>query len=228
MFSHYYDKDRIASLVGEDNHRGVIGGLWEEVGVMQFALLRQHGLRPDHRLLDIGCGSLRGGVHFVPFLDAGNYWGTDLNQSLLDAGYEKEILPQDWAERLPKAQLVEDAEFDLPGVTGKFDFVLAQSLFTHLPLNHLRLCLEKVQAAVRAGGKFLFTYFEIPADAAYSLPFKHKVGGVTTFAHKDPYHYKVADLEFATKGTDWLLEEAGPWGHPRAQNCAVLRKVGSA
>ena len=46
-------------------HREAVGGLWEEMRRLQFDFLANQGLKPDHKLLDIGCGSMRGGVHFV-------------------------------------------------------------------------------------------------------------------------------------------------------------------
>ena len=39
-----------------------IGGLWDQMGQHQFDFLKKKGLKPQHKLLDIGCGSLRGGV----------------------------------------------------------------------------------------------------------------------------------------------------------------------
>ena len=44
---------------------------------------------PHHRLLDIGCGALRGGVHFVRYLEDGNYAGLDVNRSLIAAGHRE-------------------------------------------------------------------------------------------------------------------------------------------
>ncbi len=38
-----------------------VGGLWDEIGQLQFDFLRAKGLLPRHKLLDFGCGSLRGG-----------------------------------------------------------------------------------------------------------------------------------------------------------------------
>src|SRR3979409_2149502 len=61
------------------DHRAAVGGRWEEIGELQFQFLRTHGLEPQHRLLDIGCGSLRGGVRFVSYLDPGNYFGIDIS-----------------------------------------------------------------------------------------------------------------------------------------------------
>jgi hypothetical protein len=56
-------------------HRRRVGGMWEEIGRLQFDFLLSKGLQSRHFLLDIGCGSLRGGIHFIGFLDAGRYDG---------------------------------------------------------------------------------------------------------------------------------------------------------
>ena len=56
-------------------HRLFVGGvddfLWTRIGELQFDFLRAQGLRPNHVLFDIACGALRGGVHFINYLDAG-------------------------------------------------------------------------------------------------------------------------------------------------------------
>lgn len=61
--------------IGGEGPRGYVGGLWHELGELQFRFLVDQGLRPEHVLLDIACGSLRGGVRFVPYLNPGNYLG---------------------------------------------------------------------------------------------------------------------------------------------------------
>jgi hypothetical protein len=91
MESAYDDVDGIRIVVSRGEHRDVIGGLWDQLGQLQFDYMIREGLKPHHKLLDIGCGSLRGGIHFIRYLDAGNYIGTDPNMSLLDAGYEIEL-----------------------------------------------------------------------------------------------------------------------------------------
>ncbi len=53
------------------------------MGELQFKFLVGWGLRPGDFLLDVGCGCLRGGVHFVRYLEAGHYFGIDVNSSLL-------------------------------------------------------------------------------------------------------------------------------------------------
>jgi hypothetical protein len=89
--SKYYDRDAIAREVAAGKHRETVGGKWDEIGILQFEYLVAKTLRPEHRLLDIGCGCLRGGVHFIRYLDPTNYFGIDVNQSLLDAGYNVEL-----------------------------------------------------------------------------------------------------------------------------------------
>lgn len=46
----------------EGPHRGAVGGMWDQIGKLQFEFMVKHGLKPEHKFLDIGCGSLRGGA----------------------------------------------------------------------------------------------------------------------------------------------------------------------
>ena len=72
--------------MSDNHHRQMVGGLWDEMGQLQFDFLVRQGLSPEHRLLDIACGCLRGGVHFVRYLQPGNYYGVDVNAPLLERG----------------------------------------------------------------------------------------------------------------------------------------------
>src|SRR5689334_15595174 len=72
-------------------HRTYVGGLWDELGQLQFDFLVNNGLKPQHYLLDIACGSLRAGVHFIPYLEVGHYLGIDKEEDLIQAGIEQEL-----------------------------------------------------------------------------------------------------------------------------------------
>ena len=78
---HRFAMDRLARR----DPRQAVGGLWDHLGPLQLEVLRAHGLRPEHRLLDIGCGSLRGGRHLMRYLEPGNYWGLDISPEILAA-----------------------------------------------------------------------------------------------------------------------------------------------
>lgn len=72
-------------------HHAYVGGRWDEIGRLQFDFLVGRGLQPDHVLLDIACGSLRGGVQFIPYLDRGHYLGLEREQALVDKGLSREL-----------------------------------------------------------------------------------------------------------------------------------------
>lgn len=212
----YYDNTSIDAAVEAGKHRTIIGGLWEEIGQLQLDFLLSRGLEPRHRVLDIGCGSLRTGVKLVRFLDAGNYFGTDINQSLMSAGYDIELRNEGLAHKLPPSHLVANGEFDFSWAPVLFDYVLAQSVFTHLPLNFLRVCLEKLFDVVLPGASFYATVFEIPEDRPSHLPYVHS-GGVTSFGNKDPYHYRFTDMKYCCRNLPWNAVHVGEWNHPRSQ-----------
>ncbi len=140
-----------------DWFRGMVGGRWDEIGKLQFDFLRAQGLRPEHRFLDVGCGSLRGGMHFVPYLEPGQYYGIDRNQRLLDAGLQQ-IKEADLEVRQPTLAHIED--FGLERLGKRFDYALAQSVFTHLPMNLITRCLVNMDRVLLPGGVFFATFFE--------------------------------------------------------------------
>src|SRR3989344_2962205 len=63
-----------------------VGGRWELGSAGQIALLKRYGIEPRHTVLDIGCGSLRGGLNIIRYLDTGNYTGIDISEEILEAG----------------------------------------------------------------------------------------------------------------------------------------------
>jgi len=160
--SRYYDKAALEAEVQAGRHREAVGGLWDEIGQLQVDFLISQGLMPHHRLLDIGCGSLRGGVKLIKYLDAGHYAGVDLHESLLNAGYDIELAEAGLRHKLPRSNLVVDGEFDFSWCPMRVDFALAQSVFTALPLNFCRICLEQLPNFVVRDGNFFVSTFEIP------------------------------------------------------------------
>ncbi len=226
MSSVYYDPASMGSILASGQHRDIIGGMWDEIGLMQLDMLKQQGLLPHHVLLDLGCGCLRLGCKAVAYLEPGKYWGTDLVQELMDTGYEKELVPLGLATRLPRSQLVQDTEFTFDSIPDNIDFVIAQSVFTHLPLNHLRLCLARLALHLKGPATFLFTIFEPEPGTAIHESSKQSRGGVVTHPHKDPFHMRLEDLHYAAHDLPWSIEFIGDWNHPRNQKLvrAVLEK----
>lgn len=96
---------------------------------MQHDFMLSHGLKPESRFLDLGCGALRGTIRLVDYLDNGNFYGADISFGLLkEAVMECQRLK---LKNTPILQLMES--FDLKSLFDvDFDFILANSLTVHI------------------------------------------------------------------------------------------------
>lgn len=175
--------------LAKGRHRDIVGGRWEETGRLQLALLRDEGLMPHHRLLDIGAGSLRLGCKAVPYLDPGHYWATDASLALMQRGHQTELAD---AARLPQSHLIEDADFAFPGIPADIDFAVAWGVFTHLPPDRLGPALTSLRARLPRLKKLLFTVF-LADEAAAHAPVAQP-DGVVTHPDRPPYHVLTRDV----------------------------------
>lgn len=171
-----------------DNPKGAIGreDEWESHGKLQLAFLIAQGMKSAHRLLDVGCGPGRAARRFVPYLDAGRYFGIDISKAALD--YAAQLaLDEGWANKLPLFL----CNATLEDITvGPFDFIWAHSVFTHLPSQQIEVMIANAAKILVSGGKFLFTYkpatkpqrsglkqFQYPPEFFIALGRKHGLVG---------------------------------------------------
>lgn len=213
-----YWRQLSADEIAAGRHREFVGGMWDEIGALQFAFLRAQGLAPNDALLDVGCGALRGGVHFVRYLDAGRYCGLDVNASLLDAG-KRELGDALLRDKAP--QLVVSEDFGVAAFGRRFRFALAVSVFTHLDMNRIVLCLARMREVLAPDGRFFASWFEAPR-AACLAPQQHDAGIVTYYLN-DPYHYAYAEMQAMAALAGLSVERIGDWGHPRGQRMLSFR-----
>ncbi len=200
-------------------HREFVGGLWEEVGQLQFDFMKKQGLLPNHSLFDIGCGSLRGGLHFIAYLEPGNYCGLDVNASLIDAGFV-EIEEAQLADR--KANLLVDDQFRFEKFGRKFDYMISISVFTHLPMNIIIRCLTEASNHLKQTGVYFSTFFEAPTPAHLNELVQWP-GGVTTYYDSDPFHYSFAEISWMADIAGLQVEAIADWEHPRNQKMLAFR-----
>lgn len=202
------------------DYKSWVGGNWDQFGKLYLNFLISQGLNSQHKVLDVGCGCLRGGVKLIQFLNKNNYYGQDINEYLVRMGLEKEVPKYQISDKICKENFCISNDFTLFFQNEvKFDIGISQSVFTHLPLNHLYLCLLNIKDYFKIGAKFFVTFWIISDEKEINN--EYIWDGIKTTHINDPYHYKKSQIESVAK--DSLISEfwdyfyIGEWGHPRHQ-----------
>ena len=137
-----------------EHHRAYVGPAieYDLIGGLQFTVLFQLGLRETHTLLDVGCGSLRAGRLLIPYLRPAHYCGLEPNGWLVEKGITHEI--GDDIRRIRQPKFVES--FD--EVETRFDFVLAQSIFSHTFADLAAEMFGNISRVLEEDGLLVATY----------------------------------------------------------------------
>jgi ubiquinone/menaquinone biosynthesis C-methylase UbiE len=198
------------------------------------------GLRPEHRVLDIGCGIGRMAVPLTQYLDVekGRYSGLDPVEGGI-AWCRRFITPAypnftfqrlDIAHKLynPQGKISGEA-LKLPYADRQFDFVIMTSVVTHLPPDEVLIYLSEVARLLKPGGRLFMTAFVVDTIAAANasgkrdarLGFVRDGNGPCWFVPDMP---PLAAVGFDDGFLDQALEKAGlvialkSLGHWRGQD----------
>lgn len=129
---------------------------FEIAGRMQFSLLIREGLNPDSKILDVGCGALRGGFWLIHFLKPGHYYGIEPNKAMVDMALEYLFDPIFVQEKQP--QIDYNSKFDFSIFGKKLDFFLARSIWTHSSKLQIERMLDGFKENSEDGAVFLTSY----------------------------------------------------------------------
>ena len=174
---------------------------WDLVAARQVTLLLAAGLRDTHRLVDVGCGSLRAGRMLIPYLQPERYFGVEPNRWLVEAGIEHEIGRDLVRIKRPAFRYVDD--FSLGAFGVDFDFALAHSVFSHAYPDLAFAGFRGIAEALAPEGKLFATFKEGPANPE---------GSGWLYPEMVPY---------AWEGINGIIEESGlvarrlDWMQPR-------------
>lgn len=195
------------------DHRERVGGYWSLMGGLQMELLQKHGLAPESKVLDVGCGALRLGRLLIPYLDEGGYTGVDVSWPLIKRGLRKEV----------KASMVQEQRPHLTTEwrnveTDSQDMAIATSVFTHIPVTDIQEIMAEAARVLKPGGVFLASYF----------PYGRGGRDFPTFDDQDPYHHIGNDIVAWMGGHGFVARQEFWPEHPRGQELVVGRLVSAA
>ena len=144
----------------EEWNKDFFGGppeLFDIVGREQLIALLEHELTFSSYVLDIGCGSLRGGRWIIPLLDKGHYCGIESQPGMVSNGLELFINPEIRAWKEPRFD--HNDRFDFSVFGHKFTHFLARSIWSHASKPQIELMLDGVAAWGEPDSVLLASYF---------------------------------------------------------------------
>lgn len=126
-------------------------------GAQQLDFMKTLGLQPHHTVLDYGCSVLRTGLHFVPYLQQGNYVGADVATTALRIGVK--LMAREGIDRR-RYHLVALRSPELTELDGfTFDYVFSDSVLQYLPDEELRRVFTSVRRLLRPSTGMLYATF---------------------------------------------------------------------
>lgn len=193
---------------GDPHYQAYVGPpeQYDFMGATQFRLLCTLGLRASHRVLDFGCGSLRAGRLIMSYLDPGNYFGIEPNAWLIEDAVARQ-LGEDLI-RIKAPRFDHNDRFDTSVFGCGFDFILAQSIFSHTGPGLVRTGLGSFASTVEPSGIIAATFIHGEEDC----------DGQGWFYAGQPGNRRVT---YRPATISAFAREAGlharaiPWYHPR-------------
>lgn len=148
-------KHRLRRLFEDEHSRrhALVGpaSLWKMKREFQESFLKEKGLKPEHYMLDVGCGTLRGGLPLIDYLSAGHYTGIDVRTEAIEEA-KVELRKAGLEEKAPK--LIQFKSFDDVEISETFDYILAFAVLFHLEDEIFRDCIAFVSERLDAEGRF--------------------------------------------------------------------------
>ncbi|XP_031104258.1 uncharacterized protein LOC116007663 [Ipomoea triloba] len=111
--------------------------------VFEFLAESVH-LAPNSKVLEIGCGTLRVGLHFIRYLNPEKYHCLERDELSLMAALRYELPSQGLLPKRPLIIRGEDMEFSKFGSGTIYDLIYASAVFLHMPDKLVWAGLERL------------------------------------------------------------------------------------
>lgn len=150
---------KFAKYVSRGQYRLYVGPghIYDMKGAWQFMIMCLLGLRDYHKLLEIGCGSLRAGRLFIPYLRPGNYFGLEPQEEMVKRGLESELGQAIIDVKRPK--FAHNDGFDLSRFgKQRFDYVLSHNVIMHLSTPAMKQSIKSAAKMLMPTGILVANY----------------------------------------------------------------------
>lgn len=144
-------------------------------------VIERAGLKPQHRLIDYGCGSLRVGLHLMSYLDAGNYWGFDVTTDFIDIG--RGLIGELIKDKQARLATINESSL-AGGVAFGADVVCSNVVAYHVHPDEMAVYLDNLRTLTSKPGSILVFDAKIAAApirvgrAGWAWPMDHFVRGL--------------------------------------------------
>jgi SAM-dependent methyltransferase len=171
---------RSASIVGEFG-----GRRWAANGRQLKQTLVEHmGLRPENRVLEVGCGAGRQAFALADYLEPGGYTGFDVDERAIRACQSSLYLTKfqffvaDVENEVYRPNgSTKGSEYRFPLDENAFDFVFLASVFTHMLEEDCANYAREIARALRPGGTAaISTYLHTAPAESQAHKFAERLG----------------------------------------------------
>lgn len=164
--SHYGDPDNRTALLcpGEllvEEHHSNYGEPWAGGRDVFEFLARSVSLKRDARVLEVGCGTLRVGLHFIRFLLPEHYHCVERDVLSIIAAFRYELPSQGLLHKRPVIVRGEDMNFESVGHGTIYDLIYASAVFLHMPDTLVWTGLERLADRLTPGHGRIFVSHNI-------------------------------------------------------------------
>lgn len=177
------------------------------------AILRHFGSLEQKVFADIGSGDMPLAYCQDQIGRPSIYYATDLNAKSLISGIER--LKRKGVD-VGNIKTIATAFFDFSTIPdGKIECAFSNSLFSHLSINTILLCLKNLRPKMAFGSKYLSSMIILP-EGIDALRFEWKVEhGVVSHSTMNPFHYDYKEFKKIIEVcTDFDCFAVHQYGHP--------------